>query len=136
MHEYHNLAGWLRDVRACLNNLRDSDRAGTNLATLHDLLQEVLEMFDDSGSDHDEPDADELVGEDDLDDVDVPGPGDSRGPGALRRRDAPRRVLSVGRFASVGDVLPRDGKEEGSSRRSRPAPVARASKGRVKRGKK
>jgi len=135
VNAYHNLSGWLRDVRACLDDLRDSDRAGTNLAMLNDLLQEVMEMFDDYRSDDDEPEADELVGEDAYDDVDVPGPRDSGGPGTVRRRDAPRRVVPVGRLTSVGDVLPRNLPEEGGSGRSDAARVARTKKG-VKRGKK
>jgi len=137
---YHNLAGWLRDVKSVLTDegypLADSYYWELR-AVLEQLLDNVpTETVDGDESDiigDDESDADDVESEDGLADVVVQRPGDRGDASTVRRGPAARRTRKVGGAAGVADPLPRPVPEEGRSRRGRTAGVARAGGG-VKRG--
>jgi len=138
MNAYHNLAGWLRDLRAVLNDRASYQLADSYYWQLADLL---TEMFDDIGDANegdigdDEPDADDLESTDADVDVVVQRARDSGDAGSVHRRPRTRSVRKVGGSAGVADTLPRDVQTKRSRSRSRPAPLAGARKG-VTRGKK
>jgi len=138
MNAYHNLAGWLRDLRAVLNDRASYQLADSYYWQLADLL---TEMFDDIGDANegdigdDEPDADDLESTDADVDVVVQRARDSGDAGSVHRRSRTRSVRKVGGSAGMADTLPRDVQAKRSRGRSGPAPLAGARKG-VTRGKK
>lgn len=141
MNAYHNLAGWLRDVKAVLNE--GNDLANTYRQHLLDLVAELVppecysgEEAEDEEQDADadgESSADEL--EDGDDEVAVRQPGVSRITGAKRRAVGGGSADVVGRLASVASSVPPDVQEGGRRRGGGAQAVARAGK-RVSRGKK
>jgi len=139
MNAYHNLAGWLRDLRAVLNDRASYDLADSYYWQLADLLSEMLDDVERNtevfGDGLDESDAEELEPSDDDVDVVDERPRDSGNAGSVHRRSRTRSVRKVGGSAGMADTLPRDVQAKGSRSRSRPAPVAGAGK-RVTRGKK
>jgi len=139
MNAYHNLAGWLRDLRAVLNDRASYDLADSYYWQLCDLLTEMLDDLECNdaieGLGPDESDADDLESTDADVDVVVQRSRDSGDAGSVHRRSRTRSVRKVGGSAGMADTLPRDVQASGRSRRGRAAPVAGAGK-RVTRGKK
>lgn len=138
VNAYHNLAGWLRDVRSVLGDR--TELADSYYYQLRDLLEEVLELIGESDGDEDEGDigADESDAEDvestDADvDLEVQRSRDSGNAGTVHRRSRTRSVRKVGGSARVADAVLPDVPSAGKRRRGRATPVARARK-RVKRG--
>jgi len=143
VNAYHNLAGWLRDVRGVLNAGPRDDLAATYHDQMVDLLTELMtESIEDvveakqlalPGVGPDESDSEDMESEDADLDAAVQRPRVS----SLARKDPSRPLPSgkgkMGGAAGMADPLPRDVQAERSSRRSRPAPVARTGGG-VKRG--
>lgn len=109
MNAYHNLAGWLRDVRSVLGDR--TELADSYYWQLRDLVEEVLELVGD-----DEPDAEELESEDADTDVADIGQGDGSEPRSDGRRARPRSAAAVGGSPGMGDVLPRVRGEQSSQR--------------------
>jgi len=144
MNAYHNLAGWLRDVRAVLNHGDRDDLGATYLAQVCDLLTELtmgvigdeverqLELL---GNGADEPDAEDVESPDADDDVVVQRSGNGSRPGEIVMRSIPGRKRTMGGAAGVADTLPRDVQKSGRGSASRTPAVAGARK-RVSRGKK
>jgi len=139
MNAYHNLAGWLRDLRAVLNDRASYDLADSYYWQLADLLTEMLDDVERNtevfGHGLDESDADDLESTDADVDVAVRRTRDGGEPGSVHRRSRTRSVRKVGGSAGMADTLPRDVQAKGSRRRGGPAPLAGARKG-VTRGKK
>jgi len=119
VNAYHNLAGWLRDVRSVLGDR--TELADSYYWQLRDLLEEVLELVGDDVSD-----SDALEPEDADDDVVVQRPRDSGDAGAQRGGARARRQHPLGGAARMANLLPRDVQEEGRQRRSRTAALAAA----------
>jgi len=122
MNRRHNLEGWLRDVRSCLN----ADRYDTLGAGMLDMLRDVLEEVTDDGGTTDESDADDLEPEDDHDDVGMLGPGECINPRKERLRAARSGRVPVGGAAGMANPMARNVPQEGRSRRSGAAPLAGA----------
>lgn len=140
MNAYHNLAGFLRDLRAILNDRASYQLADSYYWQLCDLLTEMMadvDIGDDDESDigADEPDAEDLVAEDAPPHVDMRRSGDGSLPRTNRRGPESRGLRKVGGAARVEDVLPRPVQEARKGSKRKPAPVAGARK-RVSRGTK
>lgn len=112
---YYNLAGWLRDVRACLNGTDDLGR--TYRAQLEDLLDEL-------GGD--ESTSDELESEDADADLDSAGPGDSGDAGPVSSGPGSRSQAPLGGPAWMADLLSRVMRLEAGQPASDAPAVARA----------
>lgn len=132
MNAYHNLAGFLRDLRAVLTDIRqartpDNPLSGTYSVQLYDLLAELDEVFDDGESEgiDDESDADDLESADADDGVADAGPGDSGSPGAHGGRLVSRRMRALGRAAGVELPVPHPVSEAELRRESSRATLAR-----------
>jgi len=121
-NEYYNLAGWLRDVRAVLNN--GDDRALTYRAHLYDLFAELVPLEAYGGDDESVPD--ELESEDADDDVVSTGPRDGSNPRKVGLRPGTERQAPVGRAPRMDNVLPRDVRAEERAAASHALAVARA----------
>lgn len=124
MNAYHNLAGWLRDLRAAIADLRGGNlnpMSGSYAAGVYDLLDELREVFDDGASD-DAPDDGEFETDDELEDGDDEMDESDAGSGGGTRTDALRNGAGssrvVGRPAAV------------AGNRSRPVQQARSGSGR------
>lgn len=106
MNAYHNLAGWLRDVRAVLGDR--TELADSYYWQLRDLVEEILpelESEDDDGGDV--TDAEELLGEDADDDVAVLGPRDGLNARAIGTATRAGRARNMGGSPGLGDASPR-----------------------------
>jgi len=125
VNAYHNLAGWLRDVRAVLGDR--TELADSYYYQLRDLLEEALDLVGDDVSD-----SEELEPQDADTDVEVLGPGDGGSPRTERGRTDPREHNAMGRAPGMGDPLPRAREETRRRSRSGAPPVAGAGQ-RVKR---
>lgn len=113
MNAYHNLAGWLRDVGAILNDR--TDLAISYRWRIIDLLHELLELeaaeYPDEDSDGDGADvtvSEELELEDGDDDVPVRRSRDGGATGTDTTATRTGRSRAVGRTAGMADEVPRD----------------------------
>lgn len=120
---YHNLAGWLRDVRSIYGDR--NDLADSYYWTLHDLIVELFPALAVVDGD-DESAAEELESADDDDDVEDFGPGDSSLPGPNGGGARARREHPLGGSARMADAVPRESRGEARNRTAGdPADVAR-----------
>lgn len=151
MNAYHNLAGWLRDVRAALQDTQGGNinpMSGALVAQLNDLLVDIHEMFDDGELDGDLETADEsdVLPDDDIEDDEHVDDGHDevvvRRPRIGRLAREERRAVGSGRSgvvdgpAPVAVPVPPVVQKTGRGRSRKPAPVAGAGKRGVSRGKK
>jgi len=141
MNAYHNLAGWLRDVKAALADAQSGNvnpMSGAYLAQLNDLSADVALMFDDEESvdvddddGDDEPDADELEPADADDGVVVQRPRVSSGTRSHGGRPVSGSMRALGRAPGGELQVPHPVPEAQLRRESSRATLARA-KQRVK----
>jgi len=149
MNAYHNLAGWLRDVRSALADAQGGNvnpMSGAMMAQLNDLIVDIKLMFDDEelDDDGDVEDADGGLGEadgvDELedadDDVEVPRSRVSRLARPERASLGHGRTRVVGESATVADDVPPSNPKAGRRGTRRAPAVAAAGKRGVSRGKK
>jgi len=121
-NQYHNLGGWLRDLRNVLGD-EGYPLADSYYWELRQLLQELLGEL---GGD-DVTDAEDLEPSDGDDDVDLAGPADGADPGTERSGARSRRSNGVRGPARVDELLPREsGQPLSRGVRSDPVRVARA----------
>jgi len=119
-NQYHNLGGWLRDVRNVLGD-EGYPLADSYYWDLRATLQELLGALDDVTEDLEPPHGD--------DELEVLGPGDSSDAGPERARPRERSSHRVRGTGGMGRGLPREGDPGPERLRSRLAGLAAPGEG-------
>jgi len=107
MNAYHNLAGWLRDVRSVLGDR--TELADSYYWQLRDLLEEALDLIEEDDDDGGEQSttSEEVESEDAALDVAVQRSRDSRNAGSLGVAARESRKRPLGWAPALADESPR-----------------------------